>query len=75
MLCFGVQAIMFISYSSPCMVYEVVWYLFIDIFNANNSNIRPLYICYHQLVVCFQCYSVYNLAVCSDMQGMNIAYM
>ena len=51
----SVQAIVFGSYSSSCMVYKAVRYLFIDIFNA---NIRTIYICYHKLVVRFQCCSV-----------------
>ena len=40
----SIQANVFFSYSSSCMVYKVVRYLFIDIFNA---NIRPFHVCYH----------------------------
>ena len=35
----SVQAIVFISYLPSCMVYKVAQYLFIHMFNADNSDI------------------------------------
>ena len=61
MLCFGAvfhgvfKAIVFVSHSLSCMVYNVSGYLFIDIF---NDDVCPIHIFYHQLVVHIQCCSV-----------------
>ena len=46
----------FVSYSFSCMVSKVVLYLIVDLFNTDICNIH---ICYHQLVVHFQRYSVH----------------
>ena len=59
----SVQAVVIVSYSSSAMAYKVARCLFIDICNA---DIRPIHVCYHQLMVCFQCCSV-CMYVCRPM--------
>ena len=50
-----VQVIGLLSYSTSYIVLMVVRYLFINIFNV---NIHLIHICYHQLVVRFDCCSL-----------------